>query len=128
MKKTKIILTGLLVIVLSVCASGQTLADFNKAHSHTITYDEDFNPTLHLTIKNVSNKTITTVEISVDYVTDAQRLDITKHPEVRLAKTNIPPMNSATVHINVPREKYYTKPQHFWISNIRFSDGTICDK
>lgn len=45
----------------------QTMEEMNKSHTHTVTYDEDFNPTLNLTVKNVFSKVITTLVVIVDY-------------------------------------------------------------
>jgi len=114
------------LILCPVGIYGQSLSEFNQSHTHKVTYDDNFNPTLHLTLKNVSSKTITSVEVSVDYKTDSY--DWTKEPERRIVHITIKPWQLGTLNISVPKEKYYNKPQSFWISKIRFSDGTICDK
>ena len=106
--------------------SAQTLTDFNQNRTHKVTYDDYFNPTLHLTLTNVSNKTITSVEVSVNYTDNTY--DWTKEPERIIKQVTISPRQKTTFQIKVPKEKYYSKPKSFWISKVRFSDGTICEE
>lgn len=122
----KKLLLLLLIQSFALTLSAQTLSDFNQNRTHKVTYDEYFNPTLHITLTNVSNKTITSIEVSVSY-TDNQ-YDWTQVPEQIITQVTIPPHQTKTFSMRVPKEKYYSKPKSFWISKIRFSDGTICDK
>ena len=109
------------LIVLS--AKSQTLADFNKNHTHTITYDENFITILNLTVKNVSSKEITTIELTTTY--DADPYDWTTGPDQKIIQIHIYPGERGTVSSKVP-PKNNKKPKQFWISKVRFSDGTIC--
>lgn len=123
MKKIFILL---IAQIFTFTLSAQTLMDFKQNLTHKVTYDDYFNPTLHLTLTNVSNKTITSVEVSVDYTDNTY--DWTKEPERIIKQVTISPRQKSTFQMKVPKEKYNSKPKTFWISRIRFSDGTICDK
>lgn len=71
----------LITQIFALTLSAQTLMDFKQNLTHKVTYDDYFNPTLHLTLTNVSNKTITSVEVSVDYTDNTYSYDWTKEPE-----------------------------------------------
>jgi hypothetical protein len=116
----------LITQIFALTLSAQTLTDFNQNRTHKVTYDDYFNPTLHLTLTNVSNKTITSVEVSVNYTDNTY--DWTKEPERIIKQVTISPRQKTTFQIKVPKEKYYSKPKSFWISKVRFSDATICDE
>lgn len=122
----KILLLMLVPLMALTSVSAQTLTDFNKNHTYKVTYDDYFNPTLHLTLTNVSLITITSIEICVDYSDNPY--DWRNEPERICRQVTISPYQTTTVSIRVPKEKHSSKPKKFWISNVRFSDGTICDK
>ena len=110
---------GLIVI----SAQSQTLENFNKNLTHTITYDENFITILNLSVKNVSSKEITTIELTTTY--DADPYDWMTGPDLKVIQIHIMPGEKGTVSIKVP-PKNSKKPKSFWISKVRFSDGTIC--
>ena len=114
------------VLCLTLPSFGQTMKDLNDALSHRITYDEAFNPTLNLTVKNVFSRVITTIEVVVLYEGDPY--DWMNAPEIRTAQIRLLPGGKGTAHIQVPAEKDLRKPKSFYISKVRFEDGTICDK
>jgi hypothetical protein len=121
----KRLLLSLLFVFLSLNGFCQTLEDFNKAHRHTITYDENFTSILNLTVKNVAHKEISTIEITITF--DRDPLDWTTGPEQKVIQLRLAPGKSDTIHLKVPY-KNMKKPNGFWISRVRYSDGSICDK
>lgn len=107
-------------------ASAQTLGDFNKNYTYKITYDDYFNPTLRMTIKNISSKTITSVEVTIFY---SENLNDMFAPERnKITPVVILPHQSATIDISYDEKIGYSKACKFWISKVRFSDGTIVDR
>lgn len=117
--------TLMCMLFLALNAHCQSMEDMNKSHTHTVTYDEDFNPTLNLTVKNVFSKVITTLEVVVDY-NDPYTWAIA--PESRTVQAKLRPEEKTTIHIRVPKEKNRKKPRTFYISKVRFEDGSVCDK
>lgn len=63
----------MLAILFGSCffMNAQTLTDFNKNFTKTVEYDNDFNPTLKITLTNISTKTITSIEVTVEYGHDS---------------------------------------------------------
>lgn len=119
----------LLLTVSFLCpniSSAQTLKDFNDKCTYKITYDDCFNPTLHLTIKNVSAKTISSVEVTIYYSDNTQ--DIFAPEEKKIVRVQILPYQTLTVNMCYNREQGYCKASKFWISGVRFSDGSIVDR
>lgn len=119
----KRVLCLLFFCLIALTAKSQNLADINKNHTHTITYDENFIPIINLTVKNVFSKEITTIEVTTTY--DADPYDWTTGPSQTIVQLRIFPGERGTVSIKVP-PKNNKKLKSFWISKVRFSDGTIC--
>ena len=108
----------------SLLIKAQSLDDFSATISHTVTYDESFQPTLNLTLKNVSDKVITTIEIVINYKTIDTEWDA---PYVRkTVQVRIDPGKESTAHIRTSAEIRGHKPSGFYLSRIRFEDGSIC--
>lgn len=65
----KLILIIAIFVVGSFCAEAQTITEYNQKaiSSQSLTYDEYWNPIAQFTLKNLSNKTITNVEIVIYY-------------------------------------------------------------
>ncbi len=107
-------------------AVGQTLTDYNRNYTHKVEYDNNFNPILIITLKNISTKTITSVEIIVYY--DGDSYDWTKPIKQYVSVTNIQSKQNGILSYRVEKEINNRKPKEFSITRIRYSDGSICDK
>ena len=121
----KRVLCLLFFCLIALSAKCQTLADINKNHTHTITYDDNFIPILNLTVKNVFSKEITAIELTTTYDVDSHNW-ITG-PSQTIIQVRIFPGEKGTVSIKVP-PKNHREFKFFWISKVRFSDGTICNE
>ena len=60
MKRFILFLIGAIICIYS---QAQPMSEFVKNTSYKITYDDFFTPTLHMTVKNISSKAITSIEI-----------------------------------------------------------------
>ena len=116
----------MVVFLSSFAINAQTLKDFAKTGSYSVTYDEAFQPTLHLSFKNVSNKIITTIEVFIDYSRDAYEWNAPTDKKIVQVRVN--PGEQATVHLNILAEKNGRKPSGYGISKVRYVDGSICDR
>ena len=63
------ILSITLLIAGVLCADAQTITEYNQSaiSNQSLTYDQNWGPTARFTLKNISNKTITNVEIEIYY-------------------------------------------------------------
>ena len=63
------ILSITLLIAGVLCADAQTITEYNQSaiSNQSLTYDQNWCPTAQFTLKNISNKTITNVEIDIYY-------------------------------------------------------------
>ena len=104
-----------------------TLSDFVNASTKEILYDEDFTPIVKLNFKNISQKTITTIEITATY----EGYDDFNYGQpicTRTISTNIAPNEVKTLTVRLDKDKYNNKPKTVGLARIRFSDGSIIDK
>ena len=127
MKKIVIII----FLLNAICISGQdrvpNLSDFNKACSFKVAYDEDFTPILTVEFRNVSQKTITTIEINANY--HGYNPGTWWAPIcIRTLTVNISPNEMRTLTYRLDRDEYNNRPKSAWISRIRFSDGSIINE
>lgn len=128
MRKTTLI--TLLFTLLCCCANAQTIDDFNKdsVRKAKLTYDENFNPTVNLSLRNISSKTITSIEVTVYYSNPDNPYDIhSSYQEQKIVQIPISPntTKSTQFRISKPRNNYI-KIIGYMISRIRYQDGTIC--
>ena len=91
-----------------------------------IVYDENFNPIVKICLDNdTQSKTITTVEVTIQYGTsnsdDFLRKDYKKYTKF----IQITPLRSQWFSITVAKTSNNYPPQHFFVSRVRYSDGTI---
>lgn len=120
MKKTFTILIVACFACLTSCSllSTKSLTDFNSALTWKEVYDNSFNKSYDVAIKNVSKKTITSVELTM-------HSNHWKYPkEKRVFKLEISPLRKEVISIGF----YVAEPTRFEITKIRFSDGSIIDK
>ena len=91
-----------------------------------VEYDENFNPIVNICLKNdTSSKTITTVEVLVQYGT-SDPYDWTKRDYKKYTKTvQIAPLKSQWFSVSVAKTSNNYPPKVFVVSRIRYSDGTI---
>lgn len=118
----------LVSMFLPLICHGQRLEDFTKTQSSKVTYDELFEPTLHLTFKNVSNKVITTVEVIIYYDKGLDPYEWRYPTRSKTIQIRIGPNEYGTVKVSTPKEVEGRKPGHYLINKIRFEDGSICDR
>ena len=125
-----------LLIVLALTCSivyGQVVSkqlkidDFINASSAKITYDEDFTPILNMEFKNISQKTITTIEVSANYK-GYDKADYFAPICTKMIKTNIAPNQKQSLTVKLDKHSSGNAIKDVWINKIRFSDGTIIDK
>lgn len=112
------------MIILSILSTqmlySQTMVDSK------VEYDENFNPTVKICLKNdASSKTITTVEVFVQYGT-SDPYDWT-HREYKkyTKKIQIAPSTSQWFSMPVAKTSSNYPPKVFVVSRVRYSDGTI---
>ena len=91
-----------------------------------VVYDENFNPIVKICLRNdTQSKTITTVEITIQYGTsnpdDFMRKDYKKYTK----SIQITPLKSQWFSITVAKTLNNYSPQHYFVSRVRYSDGTI---
>lgn len=131
--KKLLFLLPLLLLGNTIIVNGQTrpnqlgLVDFVNAYTHERSYDEDFTPILKLTFKNVSAKTITTIEIKANY----QGYDPANYFApicTRTVHTNIDPYQTKELSIRLDKDPNGNNPKSFWLTKVRFSDGSVIDK
>lgn len=121
----KFILSSLLILF-SVVLNAQTLAEFNKARTHRVVYDDNFNPTLILDVNNISKKIITSIEVTVEFGEyDPYNWSSTAVKKY-ISSTSISPGYFKEVSFKVHKDINGRKPASFYISGVRFADGTIC--
>ena len=128
MKRFYILMVMLYIGILGINyhVSAQTLEDYRKTQADvSLTYDNNWNPIGKFSIKNLSNKTITNVEIIV-YYTDANDQNYFEPTTICRTQTKIAPNNRGilTFYINNNGKK----PKSFALNRIRYADGTVCDK
>lgn len=128
MRKTTFL--TILFTLLCCCANAQTIDDFNKdsVRKAKLTYDENFNPTVNLSLRNISSKTITSIEETVYYSNPDNPYDIhSSYQEQKIVQIPISPntTKSTQFRISKPRNNYI-KIIGYMISRIRYQDGTIC--
>ncbi len=126
----RFIFWGTLFCISLICANNkvnaQTLADYRKTQADvSLTYDSNWNPIGKFSIKNISNKTITNIEIIV-YYTGYDNYDIFQPTSKCYANMNISPNCRGTLTFNINSGD--KKPKSFAITRIRYSDGTVCDR
>ena len=124
------ILTLLLALLYCNVGFAQTIADYNKdsVRSAKITYDENFNPSVNLSLRNISSKVITTIEVTIVYSDPNNSYDfLSSYQEQKVIQISISPnmTKSTQFRISKPRNSY-TKPTGYMISKVRYQDGTIC--
>lgn len=121
----KLILIIAMFVVGSFCAEAQTITEYNqKAISNqSLTYDEYWNPIAQFTLKNLSNKTITNVEIVI-YYNGYRSGDIFQPTTTCRTSTTIYP--GAYGQLRFTFNCGYKRPQSFVITRIRYADGTVC--
>ena len=122
-----------LCLFVGTSLKAQSIDDYNteQVRQGKLLYDEDFNPIGHISLKNISSKTITTIEVSVyygrinapSYVSLKDRIADVKRV---IAHVVIRPNDTGTFSINVPKSNELYKPEGFMITKVRYSDGTVC--
>lgn len=122
MKRFILLLIGAMFCINS---QAQTLTEFNKSSSYKITYDDYFTPTVHVTVNNISSKTITSIEVTVSYTTNPREWSAPTHSEI--VRVYVTPGEAKTVSFQVPDKIRSRTPGRAGITRIRFSDGSICD-
>lgn len=105
-----------------------TLNDYAKTQSHKVTYDESFTPTLHLTFKNLSDKVITSIEVVISYNEGLDPYEWRYPERSYVVRSRIRPGEYGTVVVTTPGAIDGRKPGSFYISRLRFEDGSICDR
>lgn len=114
-------LTLLIITLLGIqMLDAQTMTDSK------VEYDENFNPIVNICLKNdASSKTITTVEVLVQYGT-SDPYDWTKRDYKKYTKTvQIAPLKSQWFSVSVAKTSNNYPPKVFVVSRVRYSDGTI---
>lgn len=107
----------------------QRINDYNTDDVRTakITYDEYFNPSVELTLKNISSKTITTLEVTVFYSNQSNPYDtFGSYQESRIVQLTIQPRATGTVKFSIPKGKNNSKPSGYLVTKVRYSDGSVC--
>lgn len=112
-------------VIMCINVHAQPLSEFLKNTSYNITYDDFFTPTLHVTVKNISSKTITSIEVIVFYSTNPREWSAPTHSEI--VRVYIAPGESRTVSLEIPDKIRSRTPGTAGLTRIRFSDGSICD-
>ena len=122
-----IILSIALFVAGALYANAQTITEYNqKAISNqSLTYDEYWNPTAQFTLKNLSNKTITNVEIVI-YYSGYRSSDIFQPTTTCRTSTTIYP--GAYGQLRFTFNCGDKRPQSFVITRIRYADGTVCQQ
>lgn len=126
----------LLFLIVGLCAytgaNAQSLQEFANSWTYEkISYDEYFTPILTLHFKNVSNKTITTIELAVTYNGYDYNPNNFTNPDPicrRTIQTNIAPGSTKTLTSTLDKDPYGNKPKGLHLVKLRYSDGSICDK
>ena len=107
-------------------ADAQSLKDYHTTESDvSLTYDNNWNPICKFSIKNISNKTITAIEIVIFYGANNPD-DYFAPTEICRTITNIKP-NERKILTFYPNQKDL-KPKSFSLKRIRYSDGSISDR
>lgn len=91
------------------------------------TYDENFYPTVYLTVSNPSEKTITTIEFKIFYNIpgmDGNNIFAHKYKQY-IQKITIMPYTKIKFSTTISTEIGNYKANQIWITKVRFSDGTI---
>lgn len=125
----KRILLSLLLIVVMAPLYAQTINDYNtdKVRSAKITYDENFTPYVNLSLKNISSKAITTLEVTIYYSDPSNSYDIfSTSKESKIVQVSIPPSSTGSVQFKISKGKNNSKPSGYLITKVRYSDGTVC--
>lgn len=92
-----------------------------------ISYDEDFRPTVNLTVTNPTNKTITTIEFTVAYKLPGSHPNniFAFHYTQYIQKIVISPNQEKNFPISITTKYGNYELYSIWIKRVRFSDGTI---
>lgn len=118
--KKRFIIAIMLLISGSFMMSAQTISKW------TVIYDNDFNAVVKATVRNTTNKTITSIEFNVGtkpkhaYPTN---FTADKYISKKITRT-ISPNNSSSFDIIVKLKDGY-RVTGIQINSVRFSDGTI---
>lgn len=118
----------LVCLFIPLICDGQRIEDYVKTQSFKVTYDESFEPTLHLSFKNVSNKVITTVEVKIYYNKGLDKYEWRYPTRSSIIQTKIKPNEYGTINVSMPKEVDGKKPGSFSIEKLRYEDGSICDR
>ncbi|MBQ5850115.1 MAG: hypothetical protein IIW54_04760 [Lachnospiraceae bacterium] len=123
MKKILLVIAFYLIGLFSVGA--QTIEDFNRTaiSNKSLTYNDQWQPTATFTLKNLSNKIITNVEIEIFYYGYADG-DIFQPTTKCTTSTRITSGLSGKVSFTFSCGD--KKPKGFMITRIRYADGSIC--
>ncbi|WP_294598659.1 hypothetical protein [uncultured Rikenella sp.] len=125
MKKT-ILLLVVLLLNANAAIKAQKLEDYEKTWKDiALTYDDNWNPIVNFSIKNISNKYIENVEIIVGYSDD--QFDLFARQSTIRIKTRIAPNERKLLSFRI-LDHNDNRPKQFGLSRIRYADGTICDK
>lgn len=119
------ILSITLLIAGVLCADAQTITEYNQSaiSNQSLTYDQNWCPTAQFTLKNISNKTITNVEIEIYYKGYKQN-DIFQPTTTCNTSTTIYPGDYGILSFRFDCGN--KQPKSFVITRIRYSDGSIC--
>ena len=123
------LLACLVVFMLGGTLYAQRISDYNTDDVRTakITYDENFNPSVELTLKNISSKTITTLEVTVFYSNKSNPYDtFSSSQESRIVQVTIQPRASGTVKFSIPKGRNNSNPSGYLVTRVRYSDGSVC--
>ena len=126
----RIFISLALLMLSSLFCFSQTIDDYNNDNNRSsrLTYDEQLNPTVELSLTNRSSKAITTIEF-VAYYKDKSRPkeDISSiQIETTIVQFSIPPKQRRTVHFRIPKGKGNSTPFGYIIKKVGYEDGTIC--
>ena len=107
----------------------QKIRDYNTDEVRTakITFDEFFNPSVDLTLTNISAKAITTLEVTVFYSDKSNPYDtFSAYQEKKIVQLAIQPKAKGTVKFSIPKGKNNSTPNGYLITKVRYSDGSVC--
>ncbi len=129
MKSIAVFVLAIASFMLSISVSAQSIGNYNtdEVRKAKITYDENFNPTVSLSLKNISAKTITTIEVVVYYSDPSNRYDIFKsYQETKIVQLTIKPGMTGNTTFKIPKGRDSTRPSGYLITKVRYQDGSIC--
>lgn len=121
--KTLSIIGAITALILATSENGTSLpTETHGSITHSVRYDENFNPIVCGTIENDKQKTITGIEIEMHYLNS---ITDDGWKQTKVVQVNIAPNRSGSFQVQFNKTENGKPAFMYTLNRLRFSDGTL---